>query len=259
MLMGGPPEARQIENPQYGLRATVILVPAVENHGFFAVDVPKRTRQDDIRRHWETGYAFLLNGGYFNTEDFTPVGLTRIEGVEINRNVAPRLSGFVAITEGGSLQILTKADDVAGFTTVVQCGPFLVDPGGILGLKSRDGRVARRTVVGVMKDQTLVFAVAEPITLFDLARAMMAEFPSLDRLLNLDGGPSTALKARHIEVLNEWPVRNYIGKRSSGSRFRSARHLAWTLPAIIALIFICRRKCRTAAWASTGKEKPRAG
>lgn len=87
-----------------------------------------------------------------------------------------------------------------------------------MGIKSDKGQIARRTVVGATRDHAIIVAVTEPISLSNLARAMLEEFPSLDRLLNLDGGPSTGLKTKSIQFPNEWPVRNYIGKTSANER-----------------------------------------
>ena len=36
--------------------------------------------------------------------------------------------------------------------------------------------------------------------------------PKLDRLLNLDGGPSTGLRSNDIKILNSSAVRNYLVK-----------------------------------------------
>lgn len=79
---------RLVDNRLHGLKSTVVLVPAAENRGFFAIDVPKRTDRDNISKHWEPGYEFLLNGGYFQ-EDFSTVGLFRVGGAQIGRKVAP--------------------------------------------------------------------------------------------------------------------------------------------------------------------------
>lgn len=124
----------------------------------------------------------------------------------------------MAIDGEGRLRLLTKADDLSGYATIIQSGPYLVDPGGVLGIKSDAGQVARRTVIGLTREQDLIFAVTEPITLTELARGMLEEFPSLDRLLNLDGGPSTALKTETFQLLNASPVRNYIGKKNANNR-----------------------------------------
>ena len=206
-------QVRQIENSKFGLKAMMILVAPEDNRGFFAIDVSRRTDGDDISKHWKPDYAFLVNGGYFE-QDFSPVGFVRIDGRTLHKRRSLRLSGFVAIDRRGTLRLLTKKDNVSGYRTVIQSGPHLINPGGSIGIKSDTGQTARRTVIGVTRDQTIVLAVTEPISLSDLARAMLAELPSLDRLLNLDGGPSTALKTGSIQVLNVSPVRNYIGKRS---------------------------------------------
>lgn len=79
-----------------------------------------------------------------------------------------------------------------------------------MGIRSRSGAPARRTLVGFTKTDDLVIIVTEPIYLLDLAEFIAKRFPSIERLLNLDGGPSTALMADGHAVVNEWPVRNYV-------------------------------------------------
>ena len=126
--------------------------------------------------------------------------------------ISPSLSGFIAIDASGRLSLLTATDDLKPFPSVLQNGPYLIDPGGEVGIHSRAGKRAARTAIGRTVDDTLVILVTEPIELFDLAREAKRMFPKMERLLNLDGGPSTALKTREIEIRNAAPVRNYLAK-----------------------------------------------
>lgn len=100
-------QVRHIENSRFGLKATVILVTAEDNQGFFAIDVPTKSDGDNISKHWKSNYAFLINGGYFEP-DFSPVGFVRIRGRTINGGRSKDLSGFIAINERGTLRLLTR-------------------------------------------------------------------------------------------------------------------------------------------------------
>lgn len=195
-----------------GLQATVVRIRPENNLGFSIIDVPAVKAGDGIRSHWRPGeHALMVNGGYFN-DDFSPTGYCRINGREINQTRSKALSGFVAIDRRGTLRLLTAKDDVSRFPTVLQSGPYVIDPGGRVGIKSRSGKEARRTLIGTSRSRDIVIMITEPIYLFDLAVAVKRRFPELERLLNLDGGPSTALKTETTEIPNVLPVRNYIVK-----------------------------------------------
>jgi hypothetical protein len=195
-----------------GLDAIVITIPPEQNRGFVVVDVSSKIDGDNLRRHWQDDYAFMINGGYFNP-DFSPTGFCRIDGQVINKTVARKLSGFVALDRKGSLSLLTRNDDLSPYPTVIQNGPYVIDPGGGIGIHSNDGVRAERTLIGETNDHRLLILVIKPITLYDLAAAIKKAMPEIERLLNLDGGPSTALKTPKNEILNRLPVRNYIAQK----------------------------------------------
>jgi uncharacterized protein YigE (DUF2233 family) len=194
-----------------GLDAIVVSIPPEQNRGFAVIDVPSRSDGDNIRRHWTADCVVMINGGFFNP-DFTPTGYCRIDGQVLGRAVAKKLSGFVALDKAGALSLLGRGDDFAPYPTVVQAGPYVIDPGGKVGIRSSDGMRAWRTLIGRTKDGQIRIVVAKPITLYDLALAVKKAMPDIERLLNLDGGPSTAFKTATDEILNRWPVRNYIVK-----------------------------------------------
>ena len=197
---------------QAGLEAVIITIPANQNHSFGMIDVPNKSPGDDILSYWRPGrHSLMINGGYFE-DDFSPTGLCRIDGKVINPSNDPKLSGFLAIDGQGKLVLLTKHDQRDAFPTVLQSGPYVIDPGGKIGIHSRSGAPARRTLVGVTTEGDIVIIVTEPIHLFDLAVLVSNRLPQIERLLNLDGGPSTALAVEGQVVRNRWPVRNYVFK-----------------------------------------------
>lgn len=206
------PGVTHISDDDTGLTATLITIPADDNRGFAIIDVPKETPGDTVLTFWNPDtHAFIINGGYFE-DDFSPTGYCKVDDRVVGPTPAEKLSGFLAIDAKGTLSLLTRSDDHASYPTVLQSGPYVIDPGGVMGIHTPSGHPAKRTLVGLTKERDVVILITEPILLYDLARAVKKKLPHIERLLNLDGGPSTALKTKDEEVLNEWPVRNYLVK-----------------------------------------------
>jgi uncharacterized protein YigE (DUF2233 family) len=153
-----------------------------------------------------------VNGGYF-TRKFAPAGLLLVDG----RTASPRsdetaLSGFLAIDADGKVTLRRRSDDLSGVTSVRQAGPFLIDPGGEIGIRpSEHPAVARRTVVLATTSGQVALVTTTDVTLHDLATCLhdhAAGFGirGVERALNLDGGPSTAMSVaglREQDVLVE--------------------------------------------------------
>ena len=82
----------------------------------------------------------------------------------------------------------------------LQCGPLVIDPGGEIGIKSGSGPAARRTVLGIAESGELAVISTTAVSLRTLAEALHSHpaafgVERLERALNLDGGPSTAMTA----------------------------------------------------------------
>ena len=208
----------RIADEKAGFSAIVITIPAIDNNHFSILDITKKIDGDNIRPHWDSSkYSLMINGGYFDA-DFYPVGYCKINGVIVNKTKVKKLSGFIAINSSGSISILTRKDNLSKYSNIIQSGPFVIDPGGGIGIKSRSGHKAKRTLIGMTKNKSLVIIVTKPILLYDLAFQIKKHLPSVERLLNLDGGPSTALTTSSIDITNNWPVRNYIEKTRNQSK-----------------------------------------
>lgn len=140
-----------------------------------------------------------INGAYF-TEDFEPDGLYEIDAV-VRRPARSGLSGVVGSAKDGAPVVARAgAVDPAMLRDAVQSGPFVVDPGGTLGIWSDDGQRARRSLV-VVSAGRIAFVTTAKCGLYDLARALVASprafgVDRVERALNLDGGPSSALAVR---------------------------------------------------------------
>ena len=204
--------AKRLVEKEFGLDAVIVTIFSVDNVGFQLLDVPRKIEGDDILNYWDrTHQLMMINGGYFEA-DFSPTGYYKLQGRLSSKKRPANLSGFVAFDDAGKILLLTAKDSLDKYPTVLQSGPYVIDPGGAIGIKSRSGKKAKRTLIGLTEDHSLVIVVSKPILLYDLARAIKKKMPSIERLLNLDGGPSTALKTAAYQILNEWPVRNYIVK-----------------------------------------------
>lgn len=205
------PDAIKVWDKELGLDALVFTFPPEQNKGFVFLDVPDQSGDFCITAHWDSDkYSLMINGGYFD-QAFAPVGLCRIDGKVVNETVSEKLSGFVALDEDGCLHVLTRDDDLESYPSIIQTGPYVIDPGGKVGIKTQSKMKAARTLVGATTEgAVVVVVVTEPISLYDLAHGIKKQLLEIERLLNLDGGPSTALKTGAYEIVNVGPVRNYI-------------------------------------------------
>ena len=155
--------------------------------------------------HWAQAQGALaaINGGYFQST-FLPTGLVRGNGRELATfSQNPLLSGCLVI-DGNGHASLVHATDAAVSTApdALQSGPFLIDPGGSLGIRRHpDIPCAARSVIACSADGQLNLIVTSPVTLADLSTALHDHpdafgLSDVERCLNLDGGPSTSLMIR---------------------------------------------------------------
>ncbi|MBA2482496.1 MAG: phosphodiester glycosidase family protein [Planctomycetes bacterium] len=188
-----------------------------------AIKEPGHSVADVMRT--KAGIA-AINGGYF-TNEFTPAGLLRID----ERTVSPKsdeavLSGFIAIDATGKLTLRTRDDKLDDVTSARQSGPFIIDPGGNVGIKWGDKPAfARRSMIAATIDGYLALIATTDVSLFDLATCLH-EHPDgfglahVERALNLDGGPSTALcmlgRNEPIVFSEKAPVRDVVVVLATG-------------------------------------------
>lgn len=222
-LLGSAEEVKKLVDKKYALEALVISLDKTSNSSFVVLDIPKKKARDNVLSYWDSKkYHFLINGGFFDPE-FKPVGYYKLNDKVINKSVSKKFSGFIALDNKGKIALLTKNDDLKKYQTVIQVGPYVIDPGGKIGIKSRNGKISKRTLIGITKDQEILIIITKPIQLYDLALAVKSKIPKLERLLNLDGGPSTALVCKSEKIINKWPVRNYIAKKITDAQVNSKK------------------------------------
>jgi hypothetical protein len=152
-----------------------------------------------------TGGIAAINGGYF-TAEFAPAGLLVIDARTISsRSDEAVFSGFLAIDTEGKLSLRTRGDNLAGAVSARQAGPFVIDPGGTVGIKpSEHPAFARRTLAVVSTTGCVALVATSDVSLYDLA-SCLHDHPDgfgvegVERSLNLDGGPSTALSVAGLK------------------------------------------------------------
>lgn len=190
--------------------------------------VSPKLERHRLKRTGQTEDALLaINGGYF-TQDFQPDGLFRTGGREIAPLTSKAVHSGAVVVEQGRIELIARAE-IAQQREIMQSGPFLIDPGGELGIQ-RDGPKTERTVLALTgpgpgggPPLLLVAVFKRPLSLVQAA-TLLHQLPveedgrpglpsSIERALNLDGGPSTgfwcsALPDRSFEPGT--PVRNLI-------------------------------------------------
>lgn len=164
------------------------------------------------------GAVVAINGGYF-VPGGQPLGLVRLDGADRHpRSDATVLSGVVAIAGDGRLSLPTRNDALAGVVSAFQSGPFVIDPGGAVGVSDRP-HSARRSLLAMDDHGRLLLLATGPLTLHQVA-TMLHDHPQafglerVERALNLDGGPSTGLSLALPDPAWSWgergPVRNIL-------------------------------------------------
>jgi hypothetical protein len=143
------------------------------------------------------GAVVAINGGYFEA-GFRPLGLVRIAGVDRHpRSSAGVLSGVVAIDGAGHLALLPREAELADAVAAFQAGPFVIDPGGVVGVGDRPAS-ARRSLLAMDDHGRLLLLVTGALTLHQVAMLLHDQpqafgMERVERALNLDGGPSAGL------------------------------------------------------------------
>lgn len=194
-----------------GVSIHVIEFAENENSGFELIDGGKR--KNFVSDHYSPeSHIFVSNAGYFDG-NLNPVGYCRIDGKNISDSKAANLSGFLTIAADGRLALHWKKLPEKKYRDILQAGPFIVDPGGKIGIITRSGNEARRTVVGITDDKKILIMTTSEVYLYDLAKILKAEIPTIERALNLDGGPSTGLIYHETRIVNPNPVINFLAKQ----------------------------------------------
>ncbi len=159
---------------------------------------PQAAEWIDFNELVPEGVALAINGGYFSS-DWKPDGLWVIDGKEIQAlSNNPVLSGVVTITEEGRIDAMPLGNDTGNARFAFQAGPWLIDPGGELGIHQDDGKRFKRSIIAFTTDGETLVVSSSPASLYELASGLqrlpdILPVARVDRALNLDGGPSAGL------------------------------------------------------------------
>jgi uncharacterized protein YigE (DUF2233 family) len=198
---------------EVGVKIRVIEFPSEENVGFEFVSSNREKNQFYASDFYsEVAHTFIINGGYFDG-NIKPVGFCQIDGELLSAEPSEKLSGYVTTTESGELSLHWKAVPEGAYRDVVQSGPFVIDPGGKIGIRTRTGKPAKRTLLGMNPEEKVFILATSEVHLYDLAEVLMKTLPDLERALNLDGGPSVARIYGERRKVNSVPVSNFLRRR----------------------------------------------
>ena len=205
-------DQRILINKKWGLIATIVQISKRAPIRFKLQDAPTRKENDNVLHYWDKNkHTIIVNGAYFD-KNFSPVGYYKINDEVINKTLSPTLSGIVGISKFGKISLLKKQELAQNkhLPTLMQAGPYIIDPNGKPGIRHNNFKRYQRTVIAKTKSGDTLFVSTAPISLYDLSRALKEELPNIERALNLDGGPSSALVTSKTTIQNRMPVRNYL-------------------------------------------------
>jgi LysM repeat protein len=159
------------------------------------------------RMYERSGAIAAINGGYFNTKTYAPVGdivakKRLLARGQLRTALAINLAGRASVidwTDGNQRASQHSSNHWRGFATVIGNGPHIINKGQIrIRMRSegyRDLAILQpnaRSAIGLINDRTLVLvSTNQKITLEQLARVMQ-KLGSREALV-LDGGSSTGM------------------------------------------------------------------
>lgn len=215
-----------------GVRAQGRMVAGYFDLARWRPEVVLNPDKDPVK-HFAGKAALTVNGGYF-TEAYKPTGLLLNQSETLYpliRRGGDAGSGVLIIRGSNSTWrpiLRPRADlepsELKGAEFAIQAGPRVLEADGSWGIRKSDGKVANRTFIGYDRSNRLVLGAVfadevgfgpPGLTLFELQRILSSltsidETLSLKALLNLDGGPSTALYTRGVDHAEGSPVASVI-------------------------------------------------
>lgn len=167
------------------------------------------------RMYGRSGAIAAINGGYFNTKTYAPVGdivaqKRLLARGQVRTALAINLAGRASVidwTDGNQRTSQHSSNHWRGFATVISNGPHIINKGQVrIRVRSegyRDPAILQanaRSAIGLINDRELVLvSTNQKITLEQLARVMQ-KLGSREALV-LDGGSSTGMIWRGKSVV----------------------------------------------------------
>ena len=186
-----------LENSQTNQRATIDLALfSLKACALRVIDQPAPPRSDLARVMQQDGCLAGVNGGYFDP-NYAPIGLRILnEQMTVPLQRARLITGVLfASPRGVQIVRIREFSRRLKVTAAIQCGPLLVDSAQrVRGLN--DSHLARRTFAATGTNERALLGVSSEVSLAELAKILattqFAEGLKLERVLNLDGGSSSA-------------------------------------------------------------------
>lgn len=198
---------------QRSFEGAIILLPQ-NNYTALLIDKPSSGR----KVHDSLQAVCTVNGGFYD-HSFRPVGLYMLQGKQVQPlDTSTGLSGMICISRKGQIRILPRGEIPVSTFWAMQAGPFIIDPGGEIGIHTQ-GWTSRRSFIGRTMSGDILLGATSAVSLYDLADCFL-KYPralnisGIERLLNLDGGPSTTLSIGHNPIYSPFrefkPIRNAL-------------------------------------------------
>jgi hypothetical protein len=140
--------------------------------------------------------TLAINGGFFDMNTLLPIGLLSVNGQRFG-SLDPTLSGAVVVDPAGILSVV-PASQSADASSAIQTGPFLIDPGGTIGVTTAtDNLFVHRSFIAQSGD-TIVAGVTSNVVLRDLAKALHDNHDAFgakpfDAAVNLSGANTSGM------------------------------------------------------------------
>jgi hypothetical protein len=144
----------------------------------------------------ETGAIVGINGGFYSIGG-GPDGLLILDGKKIGY-ARSDWKGYFSVDGTGTASIGTDTPPAVRYA--MQAFPMLIEPVGVMGMRSNDHIQTRRSVIA-QSGTTIVAMVVSPISLFELASFLLGSpgafgLAHFDAALNLSGAATSGFYAK---------------------------------------------------------------
>ncbi|MBN1307112.1 MAG: phosphodiester glycosidase family protein [Chitinispirillaceae bacterium] len=216
---------KHISLPEHDLSALVWLLDL--NHFAITLKMQSSAAGNYIHEFMTSPRAILaINGGFFEIGRnyvHTPSGLIVTNGRLLNPLTDYGGTGIFCIKEGMPQIVWAKESiNPAGCTLALQCGPVIVEPGGVMGVYDNSYRRLSRSAIG-LADGKVVLAIVSGkggsgLSLYEFAEFLRRKREEggigCDAALNLDGGASSQVCFSHkklaVAVNGLWKINSAI-------------------------------------------------
>lgn len=203
--------ALERSEPSYTLELKLLrfdgqfIVPRVLNAGQFQLKTASAKTLAE-----KSGAIAAINANYFD-EKGRPLAYLKTAAQEINRSVSRHAlyTGIFGVGESGPFIAHRDEFQPAQASEALQSGPLLLQRGATVQVVNGLGRYARRTVIGIDKQGSIIVGVTDALigglSFSEIQELFMNARWQLDAadLLNLDGGGSAQLYVKSGKF-EEW-------------------------------------------------------